>query len=49
MKEAGKARVETKEDKATIETCSTELRNGESTARLPGGQFNGFVAYMHGA
>ena len=49
MKEAGKARFEAKEDKATIEICSTELRSGETTARLPGGQFYGIVAYMLGA
>ena len=39
VREAGKARYEAKEDKATIEICSTELRSGETTARLPGGQF----------
>ena len=37
VREAGKARIEAKKEEATIEICSTELRSGESTARLPGG------------
>ena len=39
MREAGKARIEAKKEESTIEICSTELRSGESTARLPGGPF----------
>ena len=37
VREAGKAKIEAKKEEATNEICSTELRSGESTARLPGG------------
>ena len=37
VREAGKARIEAKKKETTIEICSTELRSGESTARLLGG------------
>ena len=37
MREAGKARIEAKKEEATIEICPTELKSGESAARLPGG------------
>ena len=51
VREAGKAKIEAKKEEATNEICSTELRSGESTARLSlQNPFSvityGFVAYM---